>query len=120
MAGKGDKRRPSQVSNEVSSQNWNDIDWRKPHEKLADFLGEEGIKFFKDLYEEHGDLNVVLPIETDFVGEKAFPHAVHFNEGMQIRNWMRQQREFQKYLKNDHYFDDNWIELTLKAIGVNE
>ena len=41
--------------------------------------------------------------------EGDIPHIVHFREGMQVRNFMRQSGECNDW--SDHEFDDNWVKL---------
>jgi len=72
-------------------------------ENFLKWLRPQGIKYLKDIIKEHGN---VLAVWMD----GNIPHVVHFREGMQIRNWMREQPEFQDF--DDHWFDNNWAEFT--------
>ena len=77
-------------------------------EKVRKFLGSDGIDFFKKVYEEHGHINAVWM-------EGKIPHPVHFQEGMQVRNFMRRQMECKGW--GDHDYDNRWVEvveLTIK------
>lgn len=78
-------------------------------DRFIDWLRPEGIKFFKDLMEKY---KTVAAVYTEY----GIPHCVHFREGMQIRNWMRIQPEFEDKLNDDHWFDNNWIEFTEKCL----
>ena len=49
---------------------------------VGNWLGDEGAKFFQGILDEHGELNAVFM-------KDGFPHAVHFREGMQVRNFIR-------------------------------
>ena len=42
------------------------------------------------------------------------PHAVHFSEGMQVRNFLRQQPETKDW--TDHDFDNRYIPLLNEVI----
>jgi hypothetical protein len=77
-------------------------------QKLKRWLGEDGLSFFSDVKKKHGKIDAVW-------SEGAIPHSVHFNEGMQVRNWLRTQR----YCKNwdCHDYDNNWVELVEEAMA---
>jgi len=77
--------------------------------KLRAWLGEEGSKFFSELFEEFGDLNVVIGGDI--------PHPVHFREGMQVRNFLRGTGLTEDW--SDHDYDDNWIPLVLETLELN-
>lgn len=72
------------------------------NERFINWLKPEGIKYLKGIIEEHGTILAVW-------NSNGIPHAVHFREGMQIRNWMRDQPEFADKL-DDHWLDNNWAE----------
>ena len=76
--------------------------------KTKKWLRKEGIKHFKDIKEKHHTINAVW-------NEDGIPHSVHFREGMQVRNFMRDCRECKEW--NAHDFDDNWISLIEKVIA---
>jgi len=76
-------------------------------EKTKGWLQEEGIKHFRDIKETHGEIAAVFM-------EGSIPHAVHFNEGMSVRNFMRQSGECKNWTA--HEFDDNWESLIEKVI----
>lgn len=76
-------------------------------ERVKKWLGEAGTAYFKKLKEDHGEIACVIP--------GVIPHAVHFNEGMQVRNFMRGTGYCQDW--NDHDFDNNWVAVVEKAIG---
>ena len=73
---------------------------------IKTWLGDDGKIFFTKMMLEHGEISPVF-------NEGRFPHAVHFREGMQVRNYLR---------KNgcedwDHEdLDNNWEEIVRLAI----
>lgn len=75
-------------------------------ENIKKWLGVRGIEWFRDIKENYGKVNAVL---TD--GD--IPHPVHFREGMQVRNKLR---ELTNYSWTDHEYDDNWVEVVERAI----
>ena len=82
--------------------------------KLYDWLGKENLRWFKHLKGLKGTYSPVLKLNRK---RKFIPvHPVHLREGMQIRNWMRQQPECKGW--NAHDFDNNWaklVELTVET-----
>ena len=79
-------------------------------EKFRKWLRPEGIQYLRDIIEKHG---TILAVWNDH----GIPHPVHFREGMQIRNWMRDQPEFKDMEpKYEHWFDNNWAEFTERAL----
>ena len=84
-------------------------------ERFKEFLGEDGINFFTEIYDEHGKLNVCL---TD--GD--IPYPVHFRAGMQVRNWMRGQEEYKNLLEKEQageeQFDDIWEGFVIDALEL--
>jgi hydroxylamine reductase (hybrid-cluster protein) len=83
-------------------------------EAVRNWMGRGGIEFFTSCHEEYGtvspvymDPNCLYPI---------LPHSVHFNEGMQVRNFMRTTEYCTDW--NSHDLDDNWEEVIERAIGV--
>ena len=63
-------------------------------EELKKFLGEEGIRFFRHL---KGLKDTVIPVLKLNMAKKGMPaYPVHFREGMQIRNWLRENVDFAK------------------------
>ena len=85
--------------------------------KVLEFLGPEGIKFFQDLYEEHGELNVVISAGKPDSGF-SIPHPVHFREGMQVRNCMRMSKLCEDW--TDHDYDDMWEPVVLAAVVLTD
>lgn len=72
-------------------------------DKLKAWLGDAGIKHFREIKEKHG---TVLASWMD----GGIPHVVHFREGMMVRNKLREIMNYaDKY--EDHWYDDNWAEL---------
>lgn len=76
-------------------------------QKVRDWLREDGIKFFREVKAEHGDLNAVW-------NESGIPHCVHFREGMQVRNFMRETGLCDDW--SCHDFDNFWIAVVEAAI----
>jgi hypothetical protein len=72
-------------------------------EKTKAWLGREGHRFFLKNWLEHGTIA---------------PGRTHFEEGMQVRNFLREQNETANW--NDHDFDNNWMEVVERAIGGNK
>lgn len=71
-------------------------------ERFKDWLKPEGLKWWKDIKDKYGTVFATW-------SEGGIPHSTHFREGMQVRNWMRQQPEFKDKL-NGHWLDNNWVE----------
>jgi len=67
---------------------------------VKNFLGVGGIQFFKQMKEEHGRYDAVFK-------NGPIPYAVHFNEGMQVRNALRNSGWCEDW--SDHDFDDSWV-----------
>lgn len=76
--------------------------------RFRKWLTQKGIKYLNDIIKKHGTILAVW-------NENGIPHPVHFREGMQIRNWMRQQPEFKDNL-DCHWLDNNWAEFTEGAL----
>ena len=77
---------------------------------FKEWLREDGVAFFTNLYAEHGRLNVVLrDKDVPFL-----PHPVHFREGMQVRNWMRANTGIP-----EERLDDEWEGFVIEALGLN-
>lgn len=77
------------------------------------FLGEDGAKFFAETKKTHGRYNAVYRDEGS-----PFPHPVHFREGMQVRNAMREHADTEGWSAHD--YDDSWVkvvELCLETKG---
>jgi hypothetical protein len=69
--------------------------------KTNDWLGNEGKKFFTQ----------VLLKENDLI-------AVHFQEGMKVRNFLRTLKECESW--DDHDFDNNWRHIIKKCLMLKE
>lgn len=79
--------------------------------KVHNWLGEEGIAFFKSVQKEHGTILAVWD-------EGGIPHVVHFREGMQVRNYLRMQSECEGW--DDHRFDDQWAHVVESALDYSK
>ena len=80
-------------------------------EEMAAFkkwLGEEGIRYFRHL---KGLKGTVIPV----LHTNGIPWAVHYREGMQIRNWLRKNTELGKKL-NSVELDNVYVKLLEEAI----
>lgn len=78
---------------------------------FVEYLQYDGIAFFQMCVDEYGDLSKAV------WNEYGIPHAVHFREGMQIRNYMRSQKYFQKRGEGiEHYFDNTWMHFISLAL----
>jgi len=78
---------------------------------IREWLGQDGINLFrqyKKVYE------TVSPVFKVTVGTTIVPHAVHFREGMQVRNFLRDQSYCKKW--NCHKLDNTWAEVINDAI----
>lgn len=76
-------------------------------EKVSEYLGVRGIRYFSLLNHFHGNVSPVLKLHES---RKHIPtHSVHFNEGMQVRNFMRRQPECADWTCHD--LDDNWAKV---------
>ena len=71
-------------------------------DKLKKWLGDDGITFFKEMKEKHGKVDAVFM-------EDGIPYSVHFNEGTQVRNFLRTVPECEEW--STHDFDNKWVNL---------
>lgn len=74
--------------------------------QLREWLGRAGIAHFRKIKAEHGEINACWM-------EGGIPHPVHFREGMQVRNKLR---ELTDNAWTSHEYDDRWIGLVEEAI----
>ncbi len=74
------------------------------------FLGKDGLAFFKEMKEKHGEYDAVY-VEP---GKFSIPHPVHFREGRYVRNFMRGTKHCEGW--NDHDYDDSWVSLIKKVM----
>jgi hypothetical protein len=75
---------------------------------VKQWLGEAGLKFFSDLREKYGE-----GFGTACWMEGEIPHPVHFREGMQVRNKLR---ELTNGGWTSHEYDDNWAAVVKEAL----
>jgi len=61
--------------------------------KTQQYLGDEGLTFLREVKNSEAGLI-----------------SVHFNQGMQLRNFMRSSGDCQGW--TDHDYDDSWMALT--------
>lgn len=74
---------------------------------VEDFLGNAGINYFQQLRDQYGYIPLVVEVHDD--DGSTFPHPIHFHEGMQIRNSMRDSGLVEDW--DAHQLDDYWIEV---------
>ncbi len=91
--------------------------------RLREWIGDDGVRYFRLLKSLTGSYSPVLYLNQKRKGRPV--HIVHLNEGMQIRNWMRDQPEFKGWdaerLDNyweilvgrmcTHYRSKTWVKL---------
>jgi len=77
--------------------------------KLEEWLGDEGKEHFQKYYNDYQTVSPVIPGQI--------PHPVHFREGMQIRNFLRAQKECKGW--NDHDLDNNWA-ILIEAVVLDQ
>ena len=81
---------------------------------FKEWLGEDGIRYFKHLKGLKGTVVPVLKLNKEKnAGVPAWP--VHFREGMQIRNWLRANTELGKKLDSIE-LDDCYVNILEEAI----
>jgi len=73
---------------------------------VEEFLGIDGIDFFKEIREKYGKVDAIWNEYFKSVNI-VVPHIVHFMEGMMVRNFMRESGLCKGWTCID--FDDNWI-----------
>ncbi len=73
--------------------------------KLRTWLGKDGIAFFSGLQKKYGRVDAIWV-------EGGIPHPVHFREGMQVRNFLRQHVDW-----DAHKLDNEWVGLVEEAIS---
>jgi len=77
-------------------------------QQMKRWLGEAGLKFFGDLRKKYGEsFGVAVWMEGDI------PHPVHFREGMQVRNKLR---DLTNGSWTAHEYDDNWATVIEKCL----
>lgn len=74
--------------------------------QVREWLGTEGRAHFQKIKADHGEINACWM-------EGGIPHPVHFREGMQVRNKMR---ELTNNEWTAHEYDDRWVEVIERAI----
>ena len=84
--------------------------------KLRDWLGYDGISFFVMCLDEYNDIAPVWDVKFEGYSGRIthIPHAVHWNEGMAVRNFLRTSRLCTGW--NSHDYDNNWTTLVKEAI----
>jgi len=80
--------------------------------RLDKWLGKDGRTFFADVKRTRGTVLAVIP--GPVINGRSIPHAVHFREGMQVRNWLRSQPECKDWTDQD--FDNKWVGLVEEVL----
>jgi hypothetical protein len=81
---------------------------------LLEWLGYDGVAFFTLMLEQFGKLAPVIP--TD-----GLPYAVHFREGMAVRNAMRRiHKQMGLGVYGSYFYDDNWQSAVKAALVMCE
>lgn len=73
-------------------------------QKLREWLKKDGIKYFSDIKSKYGKIDAVWM-------DGKIPHPVHFREGMQVRNFLREYVDW-----DAHKLDSEWVKLIEEAI----
>lgn len=76
-------------------------------EEMYDYLGEENLRWFKHLKGLTGTYSPVLKLNVKRKGIPA--HPVHLREGMQIRNFLKEQTECNAWHHLD--FENGWTDV---------
>ena len=93
------------------------LDENKYISGLKEWLGEEGIRYFKHLKGLKGDAFPVLRLNVKTKGMPVYP--VHFREGRQIRNWLSSTYpEIMDELKEWNVFED-WTHDLMNKLVTN-
>jgi len=83
---------------------------------LATWLGPDGLKFFRDVLDKYGGLNVVL---KGVPGDGNIPHPVHMREGMKVRNKMRDLHTAMGHPhEHAHWYDNHWQAAVKACLGI--
>jgi hypothetical protein len=73
---------------------------------MRKWLGQNGIDFFRKLKAEHGRVDAIWD-------EGGIPHIVHFREGMQIRNYLR---DVTNRTWSVFEYDNTWVDVIEECI----
>jgi len=85
---------------------------------LHEWLGDDGINFFREIVQEFGDPAAVLhPGHRLNNSGEGIPHPIHFREGMQIRNFLNE--ELTRLNLPRENLDEEWRNIVLVAIAYN-
>lgn len=94
---------------EYQIQKYRDANQHKITDEILDYvdmwLGDDGIQFFNECLRDYGTVSPVI------LG--ALPHPVHFREGMQVRNAIRDSGLAADWVGQDH---DNLWSVVVKRI----
>jgi len=75
--------------------------------KVREWLGEDGLKFFRGVKEKYGRIDALWM-------DGILPHPVHFREGMRVRNFMRDTGLCKGW--DAHDYDNRWVAVVERAI----
>lgn len=93
---------------------------------LLEWLGYDGVAFFQMCADEYDSTAPVWVTTADGGSPDRpralqLPHPVHFREGMQVRNAMREiHRRMGVGLYTAHFYDDHWQAAVLAALKMCE
>ena len=95
-------------------------EWDKGYiDTLTKWLGDDGRKFFEDIINKYGHLNVVLPGKRIIPQAPGIPHPVHMREGMTVRNKMRDMHTAMGHPHEDaHWYDNYWQSAVKMCLGI--
>lgn len=80
--------------------------------KLRNWLGRRELRWFRLLIYRHGE--IPLAIRLNYQRKRMPAHPIHLREGMQIRNFLRQQAECANWTQHD--LEDRWRAITETAV----
>lgn len=85
---------------------------------VFDWMGRENIRWFRLIKHLKGSLDAILKLNYK---RKGIPvHPVHWREGMQVRNYLRQRPECKSWTHEE--FENGWtfvIEESIKLLNKN-
>jgi hypothetical protein len=98
---------------------------------LREWLGEEGLTFFRSVKANRGTVNCVITADENKAAlggdewpEKRpnirplIPHPIHFRQGMAVRNALRGSKLCDDW--SDHDFDNNWHRAVERVLDQEE
>lgn len=86
------------------------MDEKQIAQEIVKRMGKPLMRYFRELREEHGKLAVVLP--------GLIPHPVHFREGMEVRNLIREILSDAGEEWDCDKLDNRWEPIMLQALDI--